>query len=144
MSAVTVIESSRFGPLQVESEDVIDFPVGLIGLPGRQFTLLDRNPGSGFLWLHSLEDPALALPVVDPRQSFSPFPLALSDEDRDRVGAPDPASAQLYVTVRAAPDPADIVVNLRAPIVIWERRGHQILNNAPGAELEARLFAPAA
>jgi flagellar assembly factor FliW len=143
MSAVTVIESSRFGPLQVEPEDVIDFPHGLIGLAGRKFTLLDRNPGSGSLWLHSLEDPALALPVVDPRQFFTPFPLVLSDEDRDRIGAPDPAAAQLYVTVRAAPDPAEIVVNLRAPIVIWERRGHQILNNAPGAELEARLFSPA-
>ncbi|HME03755.1 MAG TPA: flagellar assembly protein FliW [Solirubrobacteraceae bacterium] len=142
MSALTVIESSRFGPLQVEPEDVIDFPHGLIGLAGRKFTLLDRNPGSGFLWLHSLEDPALALPVVDPRQFFTPFPLVLSDEDRDRIGAPDPAAARLYVTVRAAPDPAEIVVNLRAPIVIWERRGHQILNNAPEAELEARLFSP--
>ena len=142
MSALTLIESSRFGPLQIEPDDVIDFPHGLIGLGGRHYTLLDRNPGSGFLWLHSLEDPNLALPVVDPRSFFQQFPLVLSDEDRERVGAPDPASAELYVTVRAAPDPVDIVVNQRAPILIWEGRGHQILNNAAGVELEARLFAP--
>jgi flagellar assembly factor FliW len=143
MSALTVIDSSRFGPLQIEPEDVIEFPHGLVGLGGRQYTLLDRNSGSGFLWLHSLEDPALALPVVDPRRFFRPFPLSLSDEDRERVGAPDPASAELYVTVRAAPDPTDIVVNLRAPIIVWEQRGHQILNVAAGADFEARLFAPA-
>ncbi len=142
MSALTVIDSSRFGPLQIEAEDVIEFPHGLVGLRGRHYALLDRNPGSGFLWLHSLEDPALALPVVDPRRFFQPCPLALSDEDRERVGAPDPAAAELYVTVRAAPDPADIVVNLRAPITIWEQRGHQILNLAAGATFEARLFAP--
>ena len=142
MSALTAIESSRFGPLQIDPEDVIEFPYGLIGLGGRHYTLLDRNAGSGFLWLHSLEDPSLALPVVDPRRFFHPFPLALSDEDRERVGAPDLEAAGLYVTVRAAPDPADILVNLRAPIVIWEQRGHQILNNAAGVEFEARLFAP--
>ncbi len=44
------------------------------------------------------------------------------------------------MTVRAAPDPADIVVNQRAPIVIVERQAYQLLNNAPGAELQARLF----
>jgi len=141
MSAATDIESSRFGALQVDPGDVIEFPYGLVGLGGRLYTILDRNPGSGFLWLHSLEDPALALPVVDPRRFFEPFPLALSEEDRERVGAPDLDAAQLYVTVRAAPDPADIRVNLRAPIVIWEGRGHQVLNAAEGVQFEAPLFA---
>ncbi len=77
MSALTAIESTRFGPLQVEPENVLEFPHGLIGLGGRHYTLLDRNPGSGFLWLHSLDDPALALPVVDPRDFFDPFPLGI-------------------------------------------------------------------
>jgi flagellar assembly factor FliW len=139
----TTIESSRFGTLQVSEDDVIEFPLGLIGLGGLRYTLLERNPGSGFHWLHSLEDPHLALPVVDPRIFFRPFPLQLADDDRERIGVEDPArTAELYVTVRAAPDPADIVVNLRAPLVVWERRGHQVLNTAPGAPLRAPLFAP--
>jgi flagellar assembly factor FliW len=140
--ATTVIESSRFGTLRVESEEVLEFPRGLIGLGGRHYTLLDRNPGSGFRWLHSLDDPALALPVVDPRRFFHNFALQLGAEDAARVGAPDPAAAELYVTVRTAPDPADVVVNLRAPIVVWEHRAHQVLNTAPGADLQVRLFAP--
>ncbi len=141
MTAMTPIESSRFGPLEVAPEDVIEFPRGLIGLGGRRYTLLDRNPGSGFLWLHSLEDPALALPVVDPRSFFESFALSLGEEDRARIGADDPLAAQVYVTVRAASDPAEIVVNLRAPLVIWQGRGHQVINSAPGAELQAPLFA---
>lgn len=137
----TAIHSSRFGELQIEPDAVIEFPRGLIGLEGHRYTLIDRNPGSGFRWLHSLEDPSLALPVVDPREFFKPFNLALTDEDRGRVGAEELDSAEIYVTVRAAPDPADVVVNLRAPIVVWNRRGHQVLNTAPGAELQAHLFA---
>lgn len=137
------LHSSRFGSLQIAPEEVIEFPRGLIGLGGVRYALLDRNSGSGFHWLHSLEDPDLALPVVDPRQFFHSFVLTLGEEDSGRVGAADLARAALYVTVRAAPDPADIVVNLRAPLVVWQGRGHQVLNIAPGAELQAPLFAPA-
>jgi flagellar assembly factor FliW len=140
---MTVIESSRFGTLQIAPADVLELPLGLIGLDGRHYTLLDRNPGSGFRWLHSLDHPDLALPVVDPRRFFHNFALQLSDEDRERIGAADLAEADLHVTVRTAPDPADIVVNLRAPIVVWERCGYQVLNTAPGAGLQVPLFAPA-
>jgi flagellar assembly factor FliW len=136
------IESSRFGALQVSAEDVIEFPLGLIGLDGSRYTLLDRNPGTGFLWLHSLEDPSLALPVVDPRRFFNAFELQLTEEERERIGV-DPAVAQVYVTVRAAADPTEVVVNLRAPLVVAEGCGHQVLNTAPGAELQAPLFVTA-
>jgi flagellar assembly factor FliW len=142
-TAPTVLESLRFGALTVEPEDVLDFPRGLIGLGGRHYTLLDRNPGTGFLWLHSLDDPAIALPVIDPRGFFHSFSLQLGEDEHERVGAGDLDDAQLYVTVRTAPDPADVVVNLRAPIVVWGRRAHQVLNTAPGADLQVRLFAPA-
>jgi flagellar assembly factor FliW len=134
------IDSSRFGSLEVAAEEVIEFPLGLIGLEGSRYTLLDRNPGTGFLWLHSLEDPALALPVVDPRRFFPAFELQLTEEERERIGVDDPATVQLYVTVRAAPDPAEVVVNLRAPLLVAEGQGHQVLNTAPGAELQAPLF----
>jgi flagellar assembly factor FliW len=141
MSVTVTFASSRFGPLEIAAEQAIEFPRGLIGLGGLNYALLDRNPGSGFLWLHCLEDPDLALPVVDPRQFFDPFVLDLAAEDRERIGAPDPAAAQIYVTVRTAPNPADTLVNLRAPLVVWERQGHQVLNTAPGAELRVPLFA---
>lgn len=134
------IQSTRFGALQVPAREAIDFPNGLIGLAGSRYALLERNPGSGFLWLQSLDDPDLALPVVDPRPFLPAFELTLTDEERERIGALDPEQAQLYVTVRAAKDPGDVVVNLKAPLVIHAGRGHQVLNSAPGAELQAPLF----
>ena len=47
----------------------------------------------------------------------------------------------LLVTVRAQPRPEDITVNLRAPLVVSERQGYQVLNTAPDADLQAPLFA---
>lgn len=140
---VTVIQSTRFGELEIAPRDVLEFPRGLIGLGGQRYTLLDRNPGTGFYWLHCIDLPDLALPVVDPRRFFANYALRIGEEEREEIGAENLDQAAQYVTVRTAPKLADVVVNLRAPIVVWEGRGHQVLNTAPGAELQAPLFAPA-
>ena len=118
-------QSIRFGAVEIDAEDVVEFPFGLIGLGGLRYTLLDRNPGTGFLWLHAVDDPALALPVVSPFQFFSTFSLQIASEDRERTGIEDATGAQLYVTVRATPNPLDITANLRAPLVIRDGRGYQ-------------------
>jgi len=134
-------ESIRFGTVEIEPEDVIEFPLGLIGLAGSRYVLIDRNPGTGFLWLHAVEHPALALPVVCPQDFFSDFSLEIAAEDRERTGIEDTAGAQLYVTVRATPNPHDITANLRAPLVIRDGRGYQVINTNEDAPLQAPLFA---
>jgi flagellar assembly factor FliW len=137
-------ESIRFGTVEIAAEDVIEFPFGLIGLGGLHYALIDRNPGTGFLWLHAVDDPALALPVVSPHQFFSEFSLEIAPEDRERTGIEDTSAAKLYVTVRATPNPLDITANLRAPLVIIEGRGYQVLNMSEDATLQAPLFTLAA
>ncbi len=133
-------QSVRFGALEIQPEEEIEFPFGLIGLGGVRYALIDRNPGTGFLWLHSLEDPALALPVVSPYQFFASFSLQVAPEDRERSGIEDEAAAQVYATVRATPNPLDITANLRAPLLIHEGRGYQVINTNEEAELRAPLF----
>ena len=133
-------ESVRFGTVDFEPQDVIEFPFGLIGLGGSRYTLLDRNPGTGFLWLHDVDDAALALPVVDPAPFFSEFKLQIAPEDRERTGLEDISNAQLYVTVRATPNPLDITANLRAPLVVLDSRGYQVINTDENAALQAPLF----
>lgn len=135
-------QSLRFGEVQISEQEVIEFPEGLIGIGGARYALLDRNPGSGFLWLHDVEEPTLALPVIDPFDFFTAFELRLSAPDLERTGYTE-ESGRAYVTVRAAPDPLDIMVNLRAPVVIVAGRGWQVINTAEHAPLQAPLFVPA-
>ena len=78
------IESSRFGRVEIDPGSVIEFPDGLIGLSGSRYALLARDPDTPFLWLQSLEDPALALPVTNPHQFFSQFTVEVTDEDAER------------------------------------------------------------
>ena len=48
------------------------------------------------------------------------------------------------MTVRAAGELSDFSCNLRAPIVIWNGHGHQVINEAPDAPVRAPLFPEAA
>lgn len=125
------IDSTRFGRIEVADGSEIAFPDGLVGLDSRRFALVARAPDDAFVWLHSLEDPALALPLADPRRFFAAFALEPAA----------PAGAAVYVTVRAAERPEDFTANLRAPLVIADGVGRQVLNETDGAALRAPLFA---
>jgi flagellar assembly factor FliW len=133
-------DSSRFGPLEVDASAVIEFPAGLIGLGGLRYALIATDPDAPFAWLHSVDDPAVALPVTNPWLHYRHYTVDLSDADTARVGAENPAQVDVWVTVRAGSDPSDFSCNLRAPIVVWKGRGHQVINEAPDAPVRAPLF----
>jgi len=134
------IESTRFGQIEVDPASVVEFPHGMIGFESRRFALVAREPDADFLWLHSVEDPDLALPVTDPRRFFSTYEVELAEEERERLGLPQLTATDIYVTVRASDQLEDFTANLRAPIVISEGRGHQVINQAAEAPLRAPLF----
>jgi len=135
------LESSRFGTVEVPAEAIVEFPSGLIGLGGRRYALLARSEESTFVWLHSLEDPELALPLTNPWQFFNSYEVELSDDEADRIGVNDAEETVVYVTVRAAETLEDFSANLRAPILIADGLGHQVINQAPDAPVRAPLFA---
>jgi flagellar assembly factor FliW len=132
--------SSRFGQLEIDSDAVIEFPAGLIGLGGAKYALVSTDPDAPFAWLHSIEDPEIALPVTNPWLHYGDYTVTLSDADTERVGTDDPAGLDVWVTVRATSELADFSCNLRAPIVVWKGRGHQVINEAPDAPVRAPLF----
>jgi flagellar assembly factor FliW len=138
------IESTRFGTMDVAPEAVIEFPTGLIGLPGTRYTLVARDEENVFLWLHSLDKPELALPVTNPWRFFVDYEVELSDAEAERIGVTDAAQADVYVTVRAGESLADFTANLRAPILISAGKGHQVINEAEVAPVRAPMFADAA
>lgn len=147
MSTLT-IQSTRFGPVEVEPEAVLSFPRGLIGLGGSRYALLTTDPESPFSWLHSLEDPDLALPVTRPWQFFPDYEVVVSDEEASALGLGGDGTPDVWVTVRAAASIEDFTVNLRAPIVVTSDPGggaaaFQVLNDAPGLYVRTPLFAAA-
>ena len=135
------IESSRFGHVEIDPETVIEFPDGLIGLGGSRYALLAGEPNSPIVWLHCIDDPTLSLPVTDPHRFFSDYQVELTDDDAERLGLDDATRVDVYVTVVARAELAEFTANQKAPILIWDGQGHQIINQAPGCDMRAPLFA---
>jgi flagellar assembly factor FliW len=134
------IDSTRFGAIEVPEEAVLEFPNGLIGLGGTRYTLIAREESAPFLWLHSLDDGSLAIPVTNPWFFFSSYEVEVSDSEAARIGVTDASEADVYVTVRAGEAIEDFRANLRAPILVSGGRGHQVINEAPGTSVRAPLF----
>jgi flagellar assembly factor FliW len=140
MSTLT-FESSRFGTVEIAADAVIEFPSGLIGLGGSRYALVSADTDGAFHWLHSLEDASLALPVTNPWLFFADYEVELSDADTARVASETP---DVWVTVRTGAAPQDFSANLRAPILVADGHGHQVINEASDAPVRAPLFTDAA
>jgi flagellar assembly factor FliW len=133
------LKSTRFGDVEVADDAVVEFPNGLIGLSGNRYGLIPHGEDGTFIWLHSMDDPDLALPLTRPWSFFPDYAVELSDSEAERIGVTDPAQADVFVTVRAAED-QNFSANLRAPIIIAGGRGFQVINEADDAPVRAPLF----
>jgi flagellar assembly factor FliW len=138
MAAVS-FTSTRFGDVEVDPDAVIEFPRGLIGLGGARYALLGKPEEDAIVWLHSVDDPDLAVPVADPWAFFADYAVDLPDDEAERMGITDPAQARVLVVVRVGPTPQECFANLKAPILVTNGTGHQVLNEAD-APLRAQLL----
>ena len=82
--------------------------------------------------------------MTDPTRFFPAFSVELADEDAERLGVDDMTAVAIYVTVRAAERLEEFTANLKAPILVFSGQGHQVINQAPGCQLRAPLFASTA
>lgn len=134
------LSSTRFGDLEVTDEEALDFPDGLVGLPGTRWALLRRDGAdAAFAWLQSLDEPALALPVTRPETFFPGFDVEL--DEGDVPAGLDPAAVDVWVVVRAIGGIEEFTANLRAPLLIGGGVGRQVINRADDAPLRAPLVA---
>ncbi len=116
------IATTRFGPIQFEPEDVIEFPDGILGLPScRDWLLLAdvRNPS--LAWLQSVDRPEVALCVVSPRRFVPDYQVRAARRELESLEFEDLSSAEVLVVVSRSA--GYITLNLKAPLVLNLQRG---------------------
>jgi flagellar assembly factor FliW len=128
---------TRFGDIDIPEDTIVEMPEGLVGLPSRRWGVVSVGDGP-FRWLQCLEDATLALPVCDPREFIEGLQIELADRDRERIGLSEGEEPIVWTTVRCTPE-GEWLTNLRAPIVIVNCRGWQLINQAPDAALRMPL-----
>ncbi|MCX7978527.1 MAG: flagellar assembly protein FliW, partial [Bdellovibrionaceae bacterium] len=77
-----LLETSRFGKVEVAPEDVLTFPEGILGFSDlRQFVILDDPNDEIFAWLQSCESSAIAFPVLEPELFADGYKAMLTKSD---------------------------------------------------------------
>ena len=114
------IETRDFGTIEVDENDVYDFPNGLYAFEdNKRFALLSPLGEDVYpMWLQSLDDPGLCFIVFNPVLIDEGFTVVLADNERSLLGLDSDASAMALVIAKVPADYKHTTVNMKSPIVI--------------------------
>lgn len=126
------ITTKVFGEIMIDDDKIIHFPKGIIGFPDlTEFTLVhDEEKGTDSIhWLQSIQEPAFAMPVMDPLIVCPDYNPEADDELFNVLGEIKPEELLVLVTVTVPKDLTQMSVNLKGPIIInaAERKAMQII-----------------
>ncbi len=123
-----LIQTRRFGPLEVEDERILTFKDGLLGFPQhRRFALIQTSPDPVFYWLQSVDDADLAFVVCDPLTFVPDYQVPVRKDDVEALGVEDLSDAQVLVIVNKIA--GELTANLLGPLLIGAHtlRGRQLV-----------------
>lgn len=127
------VNTKVFGEIEITDDKIVLFPKGIIGFPDlKKFTLLhdvERGTKAGIRWLQSLDEPAFAMPVMDPLVVKPDYDPEVEDELLKEIGNLSDENLLVLVTVRVPSDLTQMTVNLQGPILINvdEKKGCQVI-----------------
>lgn len=119
MSQSLLIQTTRFGQVQFQGEDLLTFPEGILGFSDlKKFVLLDDPNDDIFAWLQSCDEPAVAFPVLEPELFSDTYKVTLAKADLDVLKLQNMQGARLFCIITIPDDPTQMTANMKAPVVI--------------------------
>jgi len=113
------IQTTRFGTIEVNESDLVNFSEGLLGFVElRKFILLDDPNDEIFAWLQSCERPAIAFPILEPELFAENFNPTITKGDLQAINLTGKDGMRLFTIVTIPEDATQMTANLKAPVAI--------------------------
>jgi len=119
------VSTSRFGTIEIQDDQIIHMPSGIIGFPDdKRYVLFEHKKGSPFLWLQSLDNPSLAFVLVDPHQFKPDYEIQVSPEDSIDLELNHASNGiqTLVIANISSGNSMKVTANLLAPLIINVRK----------------------
>lgn len=114
-----IIKTGRFGSLEVADEEIIQIPLGILGFPEfTRFCLVDPGDETLILWLQSLDNPDLAIPVLEPKIFKPEYSVRLSAAELRELKLVHIQNSAVFTLLTIGDEITEMTANLRAPIVV--------------------------
>lgn len=118
------ITTKLFGEISIDEDKIICFPGGIIGFPDlTEFAMIhDEEDGMASIhWLQSIQEPAFAMPVIDPLIVKEDYNPEVDDELLHPLGEFTQDETLVLVTLTVPQDLTKMTVNLKGPMIINTR-----------------------
>ena len=124
------IGTRKFGEIQIDENKILSMPEGLPGFPGfEKFVMLEDPKTAPFCWFQSIEEPNLALVIMDPRIFKPDYSFGLEKIIRD-LGweeiKKDEVLVYVVVNIVGENEERQITANLMGPLVINPKNNYAV------------------
>jgi flagellar assembly factor FliW len=117
-------ETTRFGLIEYDEEDILQFPDGLYGFEReKQFVLIpfDPNIDCPLEWMQSLTTPGLAFVVTDPYLYMPDYRWIMTPEEERRIEFSGDDELKILVIVTLQEVFTNMTGNFVAPLILNSR-----------------------
>jgi len=133
------IETLRFGVVEVDEDKTIEFNDGVPGLEQyRKYALLQFEESYPIVWLQSMDDTGICLPVLDTFNVLPDYVFDIDETDVKELNLNNPDELHVVSVVVIPEDIQGMTVNLAAPIIINTKTGSAKQIMLSGSEYNVR------
>ena len=138
------LNTARFGEIEIEENRVFNFVMPIIGFDMlHKFIILDPNKDTLFKWLQSIEDPALAFPIISVSTLNLDYTIDLPDNIVETLDIKNVESL-LVMNITSIPqdNPKGTTINLLAPLIfnLDNQNAAQIVLSGSGYDISYSMF----
>ena len=136
--------TARFGEIEIEEKRIFNFVMPIIGFDMlHKFIILDPNKDTLFKWLQSVEDPALAFPIISVSALNLDYTIDLPDNIVDALKITNVESL-LVMNITSIPqdNPKGTTINLLAPLIfnLDNQSAAQVVLSGSGYDISYPMF----
>ena len=137
------METTRFGEIEINEQEIIMFPDGIPGFErDRRFVILELEDLDGFACLQCIDRGELSFIIVNPFVFFPEYEFNLPDAEAQQLEIAEPGDVAVWSIVTIRDELESATVNLVAPIVLnrQKRLGKQVILVDPNLSTRHALF----
>ena len=138
------LNTARFGEIEIEENRIFNFVMPIIGFDMlHKFIILDPNKDTLFKWLQSIEDPALAFPIISVSALNLDYTIDLPDNIVETLDIKN-AESLLVMNITSIPqdNPKGTTINLLAPLIfnLDNQNAAQVVLSGSGYDISYPMF----
>jgi flagellar assembly factor FliW len=139
--------TERFGELEINQEEVLSFPKGMLGFTEeKKYVLIpaDDKQETPFSFLQSVEEGELCFVVLDTFSFFKEYDFELDEATLAELEIEKPEDVLVFTMVTIKDSLKEATTNLKAPLIInsMKRRGKQVILEKGDYLIKQPLFDP--